>query len=82
MLTNDTIFVVFHMYLVSHALCYTKIIRHLKSSPKVLETPLECCHVIAMLRGKNNIAKGTRRGGGMTNGAEFSKVFQGFCLKL
>ena len=27
-LTNDTIFVVFEMYLVSHALCYTKIIRY------------------------------------------------------
>ena len=39
-LTNDTIFVVFDIYRVSHALCYTKIITYLQSSPKVLETPM------------------------------------------
>ena len=62
--------------IVSHALCYTKIITYLQSSPKVLETPLQCWDVIAMLRGYNIIAKGRRRGGGGgTNGAEFSKVF-------
>ena len=66
-LTNDTISVVFDMYLVSHALCYTKIITYLQPSPKVLESPmhvpcpLQCCDEIAMLRGSNNIAKGKRR---------------------
>ena len=39
-LTNDTIFVVFYMYLVSHALCYTEIITYLQSWPKVLEKPI------------------------------------------
>ena len=69
MLTNDTISVVFDMYLVSHALCSTKIITNLLSSPKVLETPmlvpfpLQCQDVITMLRGYNNIAKGTRKEG-------------------
>ena len=40
MLKNDTIFVVFDMHLVSHALCYTKIVTDLQFSPKVLETPM------------------------------------------
>ena len=67
-LTNDTIFVVFYMYLVSHALCYTEIITYLQSSPKVLEKPmhvpfpLQCWDVITMLRGYNNMAKGRKRG--------------------
>ena len=62
MLTNDTIFVVFDMYLVSHALCYTKIITYLQSLPKVLETPLQCGDVLAKLRGYNNISERRRRG--------------------
>ena len=40
MLTNDTISVVFDMYLVGHELCYTKIITYLQSLPEVLETPM------------------------------------------
>ena len=37
--------------------------------------PLQCWHVIAKLRGYNNITK--RRG--KQKGSKFSKVFQGFC---
>ena len=69
-----------YLLIVSHALCYTKIITYLQSSPKVLQTPLQCWDVIAMLRGYNIIAK--REEEGETKEAEFSKVFQGFCLIL
>ena len=69
-----------YLLIVSHALCYTKIITYLQSSPKVLQTPLQCWDVIAMLRGYNIIAKREEEGG--TKEAEFSKVFQGFCLRL
>ena len=40
-LTNDTISFVFDMYPVTHALCDTKIITYLQSSPKALETPMD-----------------------------------------
>ena len=55
-----------------------------QSSPKMLETPvhvpfpLQCGDVTAKLRGYNNIANGR----GKRKEAEFSKVFQGFCLRL
>lgn len=44
----------------------------------VVPFPLQCLDVIAKLPGYNNIAKGT----GKRKGAEFSNVFQGFCLRL
>ena len=40
--------------------------------------PLQCGDVSAKLRGYNSIAKGR----GKRKGAELSKVFQGFCLRL
>ena len=43
--------------------------------------PLQCWDVIAKLHGYNNIAKG-RGGGGGRKEAKFSKVFEGFCLRL
>ena len=48
-----------------------------QKSLKLLCT-LQCWDVIAKLRGYNNIANGR----GKRKGAEFSKVFQGFCLRL
>ena len=42
--------------------------------------PLQCWDVIVKLHGYNNIEKG--RGGGGRKEAKFSKVFEGFCLRL
>ena len=39
--------IIMYLLIDSHALCYTQIISYLQSSPKVLETPLQCWDVIA-----------------------------------